>query len=143
MRSSWAVPAIRSMCGARLAISAPARWVLVGCPPRLNRHTGRWVTQTAQKKWRQEWTQANTAEIVQWLEAGGNAVSVRTAHGTLAELTQQLMGELGTARVIDARRPKLAVDRDPVTTQQPQEQSHWAVPSGVLAMGAAIVMATD
>jgi hypothetical protein len=45
--------------------------------------------------------------------------------------------------VIDARRPKMAVNLDPVTDEQPQEKSTWAVPSGVLAMSAAIVMASE
>jgi hypothetical protein len=123
--------------------AAPARWVLVGCPPSLNRHTGRWLTRTAQKKWRQQWTQATTAEVVRLLETSGNSVSVRTAHGSLLAFTQQLKGELGNARVMDARRPKLAVHLAAVTPGQPQEPSHWAVPSGMLAMGAAMVMVSD
>ena len=120
-----------------------ANWVLIGCPPRLNRHTGRWLTHTAQKKWRQEWTQEATSELTQKLESGGNTVSVRVAHGALTELTKQIKGEVGAARVIDARRPKLSVNLDPVTSDQPQEKSNWTVPGGVLAMSAAIVMATE
>ena len=120
-----------------------ANWVLIGCPPRLNRHTGRWLTHTAQKKWRQEWTQEATSELVQKLESGGNQVSVRVAHGALSELTKQIKGEVGVARVIDARRPKLAVNLDPVTADQPQEKSTWAVPGGVLAMGAAILIVSE
>ena len=120
-----------------------ANWILIGCPPRLNRHTGRWLTHTAQKKWRQDWTQDATAELAQKLEGGGNTVSVRVAHGALSELTKQIKGEVGLARVIDARRPKLSVNLDPVTAEQPQEKSTWALPSGVLAMSAAIVMASE
>ena len=123
--------------------TSPARWVLMGCPPSLSRHTGRWLTQAAQKKWRQEWTQTTVAEVVRLLETSGNSVSVRTAHGSLVALTKQINNEVGSARVIDARRPKLAVHRDPVTPEQPQETSNWTVPSGVLAMGAAIVMVSD
>jgi hypothetical protein len=120
-----------------------ANWVLIGCPPRLNRHTGRWLTHTAQKKWRQEWTQDATSELTQKLESGGNTVSVRVAHGSLTELTKLIKGEVGAARVIDARRPKLSVNLDPVTSDQPQEKSNWTVPGGVLAMSAAIVMASE
>ena len=123
--------------------ASAARWVLIGCPPRLNRHTGRWLTQTAQKKWRSEWTHQTTSEARELLESAGNEVSVRTAHGSLAELTKQLKGELGIARVIDARRPKLTVNLDPVTVEQPQEKSNWALPGGVLAMSAALVMASE
>jgi hypothetical protein len=95
------------------------------------------------KKWRQEWTQETTADLAHKLESGGNTVSVRIAHGALSELTKQIKGEVGSSRVIDARRPKMAVNLDPVTEEQPQEKSNWAVPSGVLAMSAAIVMASE
>lgn len=140
---SYAHQQLIPMLAAQSAHTAPARWVLVGCPPRLNRHTGRWLTQGAQKKWRQAWTQSHTAEAVQLLKASGNTVSVRTAHGSLAELTQQLMGEMGSARVMDTRRPKPSVHREPVTPQQPRDDARWVLPSGVLAMGAALVMASD
>lgn len=120
-----------------------ANWVLIGCPPRLNRHTGRWLTHTAQKKWRQEWTQEATSELTQKLESSGNTVSVRVAHGALTELTKQIKGEVGAARVIDARRPKLSVNLDPVTSDQPQDKSNWTVPGSVLAMSAVIVMASE
>jgi hypothetical protein len=70
-------------------------------------------------------------------------VSIRVAHGALSELTKQIKGEVGLARVIDARRPKMAVNLDPVTSEQPQEKSTWTVPSGVLAMSAAIMMASE
>jgi hypothetical protein len=130
-----------------LPIGAPiedaANWVLVGCPPRLNRHTGKWLTYNAQKKWRQTWTQEATEEVAKLLALQGNTVSVRTAHGALVELTKQIKGEVGVARVIDARRPKMAVNLPPVTPEQPQEKSNWALPGGVLAMGAAIVMASE
>ena len=120
-----------------------ATWILISCPPRLNRHTGRWLTQAAQKKWRQAWTLETTEEIVRLLETTGNRVSVRIAQGALVELTKQIIGETGVARVIDARRPKLSVNRDPVTKEQPQEKSNWGVPGGVLAMGAAIILASE
>jgi hypothetical protein len=120
-----------------------AHWILIGCPPRLNRHTGRWLTHTAQKKWRQEWADQATSELVQKLETIGNTVSVRVAHGALTELTKQIKGEVGAARVIDARRPKVAVNLDPVTPDQPQDKSTWAVPGSVLAMGAAMMMVSE
>ena len=123
--------------------SVTAKWILIGCPPRLKRHTSRWLTQPAQKKWRQTWTQELTEDVVRLLEASGNEVSVITAHGALVQLTKQIKGEVGHARVVDARRPKLSVNFDPVTEEQPQEKSNWALPGGILAMGAAIVIASE
>ena len=126
--------------GSQVAI---ANWILIGCPPRLNRHTGRWLTRTAQNKWRQEWTRENTEALVHLLDAVGHKVSVRTVQGPLAEFTKQIKGEVGFARVVDVRRPKLSVKLDPTAPDQPQEKSNWTLPGGVLAMSAAIVMASE
>jgi hypothetical protein len=101
------------------------------------------LTRTDQNKWRQEWTRENTEALVHLLENVGNKVSVRTVQGPLAEFTKQIRGEVGLARVVDARRPKLSVNLDPVTQEQPQEKSTWTLPGGVLAMSAAIVMASE
>jgi hypothetical protein len=139
----YALQQIVPMLPASGSQTASADWILIGCPPRLNRHTGRWLTRTAQNKWRQEWTRENTEALVHLLENVGNKVSVRTVQGPLAEFTKQIRGEVGLARVVDARRPKLSVNLDPVTQEQPQEKSTWTLPGGVLAMSAAIVMASE
>jgi hypothetical protein len=139
----YALQQIVPMLPASGSQTASANWILIGCPPRLNRHTGRWLTRTAQNKWRQEWTRENTEALVHLLENIGNKVSVRTVQGPLAEFTKQIRGEVGLARVVDARRPKLSVNLDPVTQEQPQEKSTWTLPGGVLAMSAAIVMASE
>ena len=139
----YALQQIVPMLPASGSQTASANWILIGCPPRLNRHTGRWLTRTAQNKWRQEWTRENTEALVHLLENVGNKVSVRTVQGPLVEFTKQIRGEVGLARVVDARRPKLSVNLDPVTQEQPQEKSTWTLPGGVLAMSAAIVMASE
>ena len=46
---------------------APERWVLVGCPPRLPRHSGRFLSQPALKRWRADWTREATQEITDLL----------------------------------------------------------------------------
>jgi hypothetical protein len=125
------------------AQSPPANWILIGCPPRLNRHSGRWITQAAQKKWRQDWTNEAVSEVTRLLEKSGNTVSSQVVQGSLVTLTQQIKRQVGAARVIDARRPKLAVTLDPVTAEQPQDKSSWLVPGGMAAIGAVIVMASD
>jgi hypothetical protein len=82
-------------------------WVLVGCPPRLTRHGGRWLSKTAQKKWRQDWTQQATCEIETLLKQNHHQVFVKTAFGPLTEFTKKLSGEFKTAKVIDARLSNL------------------------------------
>ena len=128
-----------------LASHANARWILVGCPPRLHRHAGRWLTQSAMKRWRQDWTHENLGPLAGTLRTQGNEVVIRTAHGSLADYTRQLRGELGVARVLDARRPKLATSLEPVTADQPGAQpvSPLALTGGAMALGLAIATASE
>ena len=123
--------------------SQQVSWVLVGCPPRLTRHSGRWLSQSAQKKWRQDWTQETTHEIATLLKQHNNQVFIKTAHGPLTEFTKKLSREFVSARVIDARRPKLTANLHPVTDDQPQAKSDLVVPAGILAIGASIAMVAD
>ena len=123
--------------------SQQVSWVLVGCPPRLTRHSGRWLSQSAQKKWRQNWTQETTQEIATLLKQHNNQVFIKTAHGPLTEFTKKLSREFVSARVIDARRPKLTANLHPVTDDQPQAKSDLVVPAGILAIGASIAMVAD
>jgi len=139
----YALQQIVPMLHAKGTQNGSANWILIGCPPRLNRHTGRWLTHSAQKKWRQEWTLEATDELAHMLKDFGNTVSVRTVQGPLVEFTKQVKGEVGVARVVDARRPKLSVNLSPVTSDQPVDQSNWTLPGGVLAMSAVIVLATE
>lgn len=118
-------------------------WVLVGCPPRLTRHGGRWLSKTAQKKWRQDWTQEATCEIETLLKQQHAQVFIKTAFGPLTEFTKKLCGEFKTARVIDVRRPKLGANLDQVTENQPQSPTTLTLPVGVIAMGAGIAMVAD
>lgn len=45
----YALQQVIPMLPANGQIPQAANWVLIGCPPRLNRHTGRWLTHAAQK----------------------------------------------------------------------------------------------
>ena len=118
-------------------------WILVGCAPKLTRHSGRWLSKPAQKRWRQDWTLEATQDIATLLRQHNNQVFIKTAHGALSEFTKQLSREFSSARVIDARRPKLTGNLDPVTEDQPQTKSDLVLPAGLLAIGASIAMAAD
>ena len=84
--------------------SQPAQWVLVGCPPRLQRHSSKWLTQRGLKKHKTEWTDANLKDIVQLLKERGNSVLTRVAQGPLIEVTKALQSEFTNLRVVDARK---------------------------------------
>ena len=87
--------------------TAGMRWVLVACAPRMTHRISKWVSHRARENWRDKWADKLFEQLVPVLTVGGSSVTTVLAKGPLAELTQQLQAELGTARVVDARRPKL------------------------------------
>ena len=87
--------------------AAETRWVLVACAPRMTHRISKWVSHRARENWRDKWADKLFEQLVPVLTVGGSSVTTVLAKGPLAELTQQLQAELGTARVVDARRPKL------------------------------------
>ncbi len=75
---------------------------------------------------------------------GGAQVTAGAGQGPLTELTQRLKMEHGAARVVDARRPKIGVDLEPVAPDvAPPGQSGWALPGAVVGMGALLVLANE
>ena len=87
--------------------TAGMRWVLVACAPRMTHRISKWVSHRARENWRDKWADKLFAQLLPGLTTGGSTVTTVLAKGPLAELTQQLQTELGAARVVDARRPKL------------------------------------
>ena len=124
---------------------SPERWVLVGCPPRLPRHSGRFLSQPALKRWRADWTREATQDISALLSARGHEVSTRVAHSPLVAFTRQLRGELGqAARLLDARRPRTGVPLEPITQEQPGDRGDaWSATGGAIALGALITIASE
>lgn len=123
--------------------SQTAQWVLVGCPPRLNRHTGQWLTQRAQKKFRDDWTQTNLKELAALLEQHQQNVVVRTAHKALIQVSKDLRAEFGHIRIVDARRQRPIEALSAVVAEQKPESSPWALPVGAVALGAAVTLAVE
>ena len=103
--AAYAQQVLAPLC-AREAI-APTQWVLVACAPRMTHRISKWVSHRARENWRDKWADKLFEQLVPVLTVGGSSVTTVLAKGPLAELTQQLQAELGTARVVDARRPKL------------------------------------
>ena len=122
----------------------PTQWVLLVCPPKLTRHIGRWVHHASREAWREKWGLELVQKLRPVLGADGDRLQWRLAKGPLVEQTRRLQAEFTTHRVLDARRPQIGQDHAPVTATQPVEHSsHWALPGGVAAMGAALLMAAD
>ncbi len=120
------------------------QWVLVACAPRMTHRISKWVSHSARENWRAKWFAKVQEQLLPVLAQGGTTVTPVLARGPLSELTQRLKMEHGAARVVDARRPKIGVDLEPVAPDvAPAAQSGWALPGAVLGMGALLVLANE
>ncbi len=84
----------------------PARWIVVGCAPRITHRVSKWVTHSARESWRGKWAEKAFAQIVPVLQASGATVITQVANGSLDELTASLRARHVGAHVLDARRPR-------------------------------------
>ena len=125
------------------AAPTPRHWVLVACAPRMTHRISKWVSHSARENWRGKWLAKVQEQLLPILEAGGNGVTTVLAKGPLTELTQQLRLTHGAANVVDARRPKIGVDLEPVAPDMKPAGSGWAVPGAVVSMGALLVLANE
>ncbi|MDB5828619.1 MAG: hypothetical protein JWQ73_2839 [Variovorax sp.] len=122
----------------------PRHWIVVACAPRMTHRISKWVSHSARENWRGKWFGKVQAQLVPLLEAAGDQVTPMLASGSLTELTQQLRRDHGTATVVDARRPKVGVDLEPVAPgQTPPAAPGWALPGAVVGMGALLVIAGE
>ncbi len=109
-----------------------ANWVLVGCPPRMTRHAGKWSTQRALKRFKDEWTETNLRDIADILKKRGDNVVTRVAIAPLLQMTNTLKAEFGPIRIIDAR------------LQHPMQTLNTrVVPVSANALGAPASLAAD
>lgn len=120
-----------------------ANWVLVGCPPRLTRHAGKWLTQKALKKFNDTWTESNLREIADLLKHRGDEVVTRVAKTSLLQMTKALKSEFGHLRIIDARLQHPMQNLSALSEKQTPESNTWVVPVGAIALGAAVSLAVD
>jgi hypothetical protein len=123
--------------------SQSTQWVLVACPPRLNRHTGKWLTQRAQRKFREDWAKTNLKDLVDLLTQRQQSVLTRVADQSLLQFTKSLRAEFGQIRIVDARRPRAIEGLPAVVAEQTQEARPWAIPVGAVALGAAVTLAVE
>ena len=109
-------------------------WMLVACAPRMTHRISKWVSHRARENWRDKWADKLFAQLLPGLTTGGSTVTTVLAKGPLAELTQQLQTELGAARVVDARRPKLDAAEPPHMPPAPSLQG--TLPGLLTGLGA-------
>lgn len=107
---------------------SPTRWVLIGCAPRVTRHISRFVTQSARAGWRESWGDKVFARVMPLLQNQSQPLNivitqVAPPRQSLCDLTTALTHQYSARHVLDARRPKLGQDLQPVTLDQKQESN--------------------
>ena len=121
---------------------APARWIVVGCAPRMTRHMSKWLARSARDSWRGKWAEKVFLELTPWLTKNGDEVHTYLAKLNLTGQTESLIKQHGQARILDARRPKFGEDLQPVTSTQAQERQGTMGYFAALA-SAGLIVATD
>jgi hypothetical protein len=119
-------------------------WVVVACPPKLSRHAGKWISQSARVSWRNRWASALFSEVKPALTALDGTVQTCVAEGELIAFTKQLRATHGQAPVLDMRRSKFGAELEAVVPGQAStEESRWQLPGAVAGMAAVLVLALE
>lgn len=126
---------------------SPTRWVLVGCAPRVTRHISRFVTHSARAGWRGSWADKVFARVIPQLQNQARSqdtviTQVAPPRQTLCDLTSELTHQYSARHVLDARRPKLGQDLQPITPAQKQE-SNRATGYAAAFAGAGLLVGFD
>ncbi len=125
----------------------PTRWVLVACAPHLTRHVSKWTTRSARADWQGSWADKVFAQVTPQLQNTDRPLDtvitqVASARQVMCELTNSLTRQYNVRHVLDARRPKLGQDLEPVTTGQKQEHNRITGYAAALA-GAGLLVGLD
>ncbi|HEX6703220.1 MAG TPA: hypothetical protein VF169_00560 [Albitalea sp.] len=127
-----------------LASGVATHWVLVACPPTLTRHIGRWVSNTARQQWRERWAAELFAELEAELKTHGSQLEKIVAKRPLVDVSARLEARLGSLRLLDARRPRLGKEDEPLTANQPAgDGNRWAAPVAITTGLSAVLAMAD
>jgi hypothetical protein len=105
------------------------------------------VTQSARHSWQSTWSDKVFAQVLPSLQQPGRGADEVVTHlapsrQSLCDLTLSLTQQYGHGRVLDARRPKLGHELQPVTEGQKQERHQMAGYAAALA-GAGMLAGLD
>jgi hypothetical protein len=120
----------------------PVRWIVVGCAPRVTHHVSKWVTHSARQNWRSKWADKVFSQVLPVLQNPGDTVVTQIASGPLCDLTDALMTQYGAGRVLDARRPKLGNELQPVT-RPPAAQGRALLTYAAMMAGTGMLLGVD
>jgi hypothetical protein len=121
------------------------QWIVVGCPPRLSRHVGKWVSQASRTQWHRRWQQALRSELEPLFAAQGLTAEWELAQGRLEKITARLRTQYGQSlRLLDARVPKAGHIGEPLQQSQPDGPVvAWRAPVAVSSSVAVMLALAD
>ncbi len=136
--------ALQQLAPMKFSTKPATTWVIVACPPRLAQHVSKWVNHSAREKWRVTWSDKLFDQIASGFVDRSDTVVRVIARGRLAALSDQLLAQHPSARILDARCPRFGQDLEPVVQGQPvSHRSRWSVPATMAGVGAVMVLATE
>ena len=120
------------------------RWIVMACTPHVTHNISKWISPEALGLWREDWAVPLFDQITPLLVREGNTIITQLVSHKLPliDQTKALTLQHGVAKVLDARRPKLGHDLEPVTAAQPQE-SNGMVRYVTAVAGAGLLVALD
>jgi hypothetical protein len=122
----------------------PNHWVLMACPPWMTRHVSKWVHHSARQKWRNAWSQQLFADIAAYLNSPNDHIKQYQSVGPLMAQAQDLLLKYPNARLVDAHRPKMGNELDPLTKDQPSaSDARWSVPGSEAFVGLGLMLAAE
>ena len=120
--------------------AARTQWVMVACAPRMTHRISKWVSHSARENWRAKWADKLFAQILPVLRVPTDRVTTVLAKGPLAELTDQLQAAgASVAQVVDARRPKTDLAREPAPVRPDKGWSPMPGTLGSLLTGCGVL----
>ena len=125
--------------------SGAVHWVLVACAPRMTHRISKWVSHSARENWRAKWFARTQEQLLPLLAQGGNQVTALLAKGPLTEMTREIRLRHGAGcAVLDARRPKVGGEMEPLAPAQAQPATTpapgWKPPGTLGGLGALFVL---
>lgn len=122
-------------------------WTVIGCPPRLSRHVGRWVTHASREQWQRKWLQTLRAELEPCFgRAQAEAVRWMLAREPLQQIARRLHVQHGSAlRLLDARLPRSGRPFEPLSggAALPGSALQWRAPVAVSSSVALMLALAD
>ena len=83
----------RNQLATMIDAQQPTKCVLVGCPPKLNRHISRWISGGARKKWQTPWSDTACSETSKAFASEGHNSVHRGAFGPPITLSKKIQAK--------------------------------------------------